>query len=570
MISDTPKQPLARNIVNVQERNTILSLINNQNESKDSQAVVQVMVVNKDILLEPIPRTIEQLFGFKLADFIKAVGSPICPCCKSLLSLSNLRESLATSSGILVVAVPWKSFPATLTVNVAATVNEASRVVLDGKLQSLKKVPLEKAVPHASCEALRGGVVVESLSLTPALLESNTLQQEIAEIEQKYGYPLLYCVTSGYDITSVYYVSGAWWCSVCQKGYDDKQRHFSFEYGVVHPEDSSYIITDRMASSLSLFSLTLLLDTYATSAPPATATRLKAVCALLYKSSLGKRPVKTLWKDLSLSQRYVLRVSVVALLEIALCELVLDDISLLEKSDRQFIEEVCLAKFVVTSNLKQKKTLIIEDSNSPVSKKSPCKVKVLNKQQSRRATEISATIDVDDLQNFDGTTVFQLLNLGSSFVKLYEMLPESRRRGLTTQDFISAQGILSFASWEVGRGSETLAELLDYTVSHVASLGTWPQNISTILEFAAESGYSNCLLTYVPCRGEARALRLIPWLAEQGKKNILIENPLTGTFLEEVSYFDALIKAATQRNFVISIRSRQQWVNSYYGVTNEQ
>jgi hypothetical protein len=181
-----------------------------------------------------------------------------------------------------------------------------------------------------------------------------------------------------------------------------------------------------------------------------------------------------------------------------------------------------------------------------------------------------AVIDCDFLTPSQGDLLLDVLDIRASLVQVFVTLPESRRLGLHSTDFVKSDGTPGRWSLEIEKQGYSYKTLIEAPIEEIITRVSLPYKILTYLSMLIGMGYGGLRLNQSLSGSCKKTFRLLPWLCAQTAFPVQILNPLTGCTPDEIAPFMSLMRVMHQQKKQIFLKTRQRWVQQYFGVKNNE
>lgn len=512
--------------------------------------------VNLDSLKTKLRADLSEIFGLDPRELIRAIGRPLCPRCRQFLHYRSISEVIPETEGVLLVVVPWSVFHRTLSITAAAEIYGATRVVLEQRLHLVEQIAPEVLLPSMAADRY-GGVVAKSLSRT---MERSQLNEEVRRIAESIGFPLSLVSVNNRIIVQSILIAGEWWCSSCETGCSIDGH--SFEFGLMVNRERHPFMTTHQVLSEPIGDLCTVLRTQGVANDTALFAQFNLFFNLITGTDLTRHTWCTGWEDLSYADRYIARLIPMALSHLSGVCAVLEDLSLLDGTEREVIRQIIL-------NLGPKCSVIwCEDSEVETDLRSEVDIYLADEGGSSvmGAVNPAAVLECDSLPPPQGDLLLDVLEIRHSLIEVFSTLPESRRRGLHDTDFMKSDGTLGRGSLEIEKQAYSLKRIIETPIEEVIAKVGLPYQMWNCLSILSEMGYGGLYLAQPLAPSHRKIFRLIPWLCAQSDYPVQISNPLTGCTPDEVAPFTSLVRVMHQHDKEIFLKTRQRWVRQYFGV----
>jgi len=519
------------------------------------QSAPRSINVNLDLLKAKVKVSLYEILGLDPRELIRAIGAPLCSQCRKVLSYRSIIQSIPAGEGVLLVVVPWSAFHRTLSIRAAAEIWGATRVVLERSLHLVGEVEPEVLVPAMASDRY-GGVVARSLSRT---MDRSELEEEVRRAAESVGFPLSLVSVDQGKIGQSVLIEGEWWCSGCETGCSIDGQ--SFEFGLMVNGERHPFITTYQVLSEPVGDLGSLLRMPGVSVENAITTQFIQFFDLIDSTPLASRRWLDCWEDLSHAERYIVRLTPLGLSHLSGTSVFLEDVSLLGEHERDALNRIIE---LLGPNCS---VVWCEDSEIDTDLRSECRIHIGDGGLlSESGVPPASVLDCDLLSPSQGDLLLDVLEIGSALTQVFVTLPESRRLGLHSVDFIKSDGTLGRWSFEIEKQGYSYKRLLVAPIEEVIIKVSLPYQIFMYLSMLTEMGYGGLYLEQPLSRSWIKVFRLIPWLCAQPAFPVQIVNPLTGCTPDEVGPFMSLMKVMHQQNKEIFLKTRQRWVRQYFGV----
>lgn len=532
-----------------------------------------VNITKRDLCL-PLDTNLGDILGVRLEDLLCRYGRPFCRECRvGLVSLAEvLGGRLGESVNRVAAYVPWRVLHDDLALKVVGEIYSAERVVYQGEVRRLSRLPEDLIVRGLS----QGGVVLDTHEWGCGDLSW------LGQLGETVGFPLGLAMLRGRVVADLIEVKGSACCPQCRNTFPVDCASSAVVSGesrspqAVTTEASFESLSDALQTRRlvpkrgagfddgvvygvqSLGGATLLSDTCGNDACVADVlhlfrdqgwTSFVDFQVLHWCNYLGiaELPINACWGGLSLAERYIVRCVHFLSVRPASCRLVIDDFGVLGKSERS---KLCgIFRDVLDQD---SKVLLLEDCDIMC----PRRVHfwfVVDEPGAGKEVVVEPSVGV----------VLELCEWTGQFASPYQQCAEARRRQLVSSDFLSS-GRLGFAAAQVRLGGYTLQELCDLPLFQVLEWEFLDFQTANFIRALVGCGMGSLTLGGIPEVGVRRALECFKVLVNTSSSEVVLSGVFAGIVPSEAEPIEQVLHYFCSSGKRVRVVSDQEWVVNRY------